>query len=193
MKLATSHIAAISAAGMIAAFGVIAAVAASGTLPAPPVVAYSPVEEPAPAAAPAAAVETPAAAPNCETQAWPNIDRACLTNATQERAVRQVTPPRPSDGFNGKWAALPQDMRYPAPSAPDTLTTSDTVLRGPQKIEAAPPVAEKKPRVKREAKRKPAEQRYAVQQYRVPAEAYGYDRSVVVYRRAAGPFGGLFD
>jgi len=189
MAFSGISVAALPLLATLAGAGLIATAVATKSEPAAPQAIAQPVR------APVAAVEP---AKPCAEQAWPNIDRACLTTvaASTDRDVRVVTPPRPSEGFTGKWAALPQSMRYPSATASDNLKTGDTVLRAPQSIEKLPdaPAVAAKPRPKREAKRKTPEPRYTVQQYQVPAEqrAYGYaERPVAVYRRA-GPFN-LFD
>jgi hypothetical protein len=169
MALATLHIAAIPVlAGLAAGTGAVATYVAA---PAAPTVATATVQ------------------PDCSTQTWPYVDRACVANASapEDRTVRRVVAPRASEAFQARWSAVPeQPMSRPSAAAPAGLTTSDGVLRGPQNPEAipnAPAVAPKAKRsdIKREKRTRDAS-RVTTQPYQVPAERSGETREVYVTR-----------
>jgi hypothetical protein len=166
MALATLHIAMIPVlAGLAAGTGAIAT--------------YGP----APAAPAVAAAEAPAR--DCRTQAWPYVDRSCVVNASTatDRAVRVVTPSRPSEAFQARWVDVPPTPVTPAGPG---LTTSDGVLRGPQNVDAIADVPAQPPKAKRhEVKREKRTRDVAhapTQRFEVPVERSDETREVIVIR-----------
>ena len=157
-KLSAIPVVAGLAVGTAAGASFVTAPASHPAAKAPQLVASTPAVTPA-LAAPAAA---PVARP-CEAQTWPYIEAKCRGKA-QDKPVRLVTAPRPSEAVDAK--------------AP--LTTRDTVLRQPQNIEAIPE-AKPAPRAKRSDTRRKRDRRFATQAYQVPNE-YGQSRPVIVVR-----------
>lgn len=112
---------------------------------------------------------TPAAtARPCEEQTWPYIEPKCISGAAPQKRIRIVNAPRASDAVD--------------PAASAGLTTSDTVLRQPQNIDAIP-LARPEPaqREKRREARK-RDRRYSAQPYQVPFENGRAQRPVIVVR-----------
>ena len=118
----------------------------------------------------------------CGAQTWPYIDGKCTK--AEERRVRVVTAPRPSETPEGPAQAAPVIPHIAAPqpepaAAPANLTTRDTVLRSPEIV--APPRKVVK-REKRTEQRRDRRERQWTQSYTVPEEAFGRERAVIVVR-----------
>jgi hypothetical protein len=104
-------------------------------------------------------------------------------SASDDRTIRVVTTPRPSEAFQARWVDVPPT---PVTQAGPGLTTSDGVLRGPQNVDAIPdaPVVRQKvkhPEVKREKRTREAA-RAPTQRFEVPVERSDETREVIVIR-----------
>jgi hypothetical protein len=124
----------------------------------------------------------------CSAQAWPYIDQKCMSSAAPKRTVRLVSAPRNGEASEASENAPVSSTGSAAAAraAEPSLTTSDTVLRQPQRQaskDLQPEPQASKPRTKRGETRSQRDRRWTAQSYQVPSEFQGRGgRPVIVVR-----------